>query len=264
MMIAIQDYYFYGAILLAFFALLISVLMYITIKNNAPDSFTHWRAKRSGNPVCRVHFKGKQTSDYIAEIKKEEKGLGSPYWLVPEVGIKFKPEADSIHFIEGSIPCCDYYEKMPKSVKLETVVAFSQLKDYFKNKLNIPIDGIEDLAFYVSSESDVSGAENAIADARVNSEETKTILRRYIKTVNANMEKIKSMRIDSGVFTWQTAMNALDSQIAYTSSALAHTIETVRAAERRKEENTKRDLILYAIIAFILAMALGALYIIMG
>jgi len=52
-------------------------------------------------------------------------------------------------------------------------VAYSQLRDYFK-KINVPVDGIEDLMFYISAESEISGIDSAIADARINSEETKT------------------------------------------------------------------------------------------
>ena len=231
----------------------------MSIKNNAPDAFDHWKAKRNGNVICRVHFRGKQTVDYVATIDKNEKGMGTPYWNVPKIGLKFKPEADSIHFIEGSVPCCDYYENIPKSIKIETAVAFSQLKDYFK-KIGIPIEGIEDLAFYISSETEISGAENAIKDARINSAETKEIIRKYISTVNQFKTKLKTMQLESGVFSWQTAMNALDSTIAYTSSSLIHTKETIRAAVKREEENKKKDLMLYAMVCFVLCLGVGALY----
>ena len=260
MLIVIQDYYLYGAVLLCFFMMMASVFLYMSIKNNAPDAFDHWKAKRQGKTICRVHFRGRQTTDYLAEIDKAEKEMGTPYWTVPKIGIKFKPEADSIHFIEGSVPCCDYYENTPKSIKVEMAVAFSQLRDYFK-KIGIPIDGIEDLAFYIASESEVSGAENAIKDARIESAETKNILRKYIATVKKHEAELKSMTLQSGVFTWQTSMNAIDSTIAYISSSLSHTKETIRAAVMRQEENKRKDLMLYAMVCFVMAMAVGALYV---
>lgn len=260
MLIAVQDWMFYGVAIVSVLLFMIAIMLYMTIKNNAPDAMVHWQAKRQGKPVCRVHFRGRTTNDYIATIDKSEKDMGTPYWTVPAVGLKFKPEADAIHFIEGSVPCCDYYENIPKSIKIDTAVAYSQLRDFFK-KIGIPIDGIEDLAFYISSESEVSGPTNAIADARINSDETKQVIRRFIDTTTKNKDKLKSMRLESGVFTWQTAMNALDSTIAYTSSSLTHTKETIRAAVMRQEENKKKDLMLYALICFILALAVGALYI---
>lgn len=264
MLIAIQDYYFYAALLFGMAGLFIAAFVYLMIRSNCPDAMDHWKAKRAGKVICRVHYRGKSTVDYIAEEDKSEREVGTTYWKVPRIGLKFKPEADSIHFIEGSVPCCDYYESMPKSIKLETAVAFSQLKDYFK-KIGIPIEGIEDLAFFVSSETDKNGYDEAIQDARIYSEETKQAIQKYIQVVNSNKEQLKTMRLESGVFTWQTAMNALDSTIAYTSASLTHTIETVRAAALRREENRKKDLIMYAIIAFILCIGAAAfLYAIKG
>lgn len=252
--IVIEEYYLYAALGISFLFFMGAVFIFMTLKANCPDTFDHWKAKRAGKPICRVHFRGKSTVDYIATVDKVEKDLGTPYWTVPGIGLKFKPESDAIHFIEGGIPCCDYYENIPKSIKIETAVAYSQLKDYFR-KIGIPIDGIEDLAFFISSESEVSNPETAIKDARINSEETKKILRRYISTVQANKDKLKNMRLESGVFTWQTAMNALDSTIAYTSSSLTHTKETIRAAFMRQEENKHKDYFMY--IVYFLMMCIG-------
>lgn len=260
-LMVIEEMYLYAALGVCGLMFFAAMAIFMTLKNNCPDVFDHWKAKRANSPICRVHYRGRTTVDYIATVDKAEKDLGTPYWTVPHIGLKFKPESDSIHFIEGSLPCCDYYENIPKSIKVETAVAYSQLKDHFK-KIGIPIDGIEDLAFYISSEAEVSGAENAILDARINSEETKEMMRKYIKTVKANQTQLKSMRLESGVFTWMTAMNALDSTIAYTSSSLTHTKETIRAALLRQEEKKIADLMKYAIIVFVLCLGVGALYII--
>lgn len=260
MLIAIEDYYLYAFGLICFFMMLYAGLTYSDIKKNCPDAMVHRKAAKSGLPVCRVHFRGRTTVDYIATIDKTEKEMSTPYWRVPELGIKFQPEADAIHFIENSIPCCDYYEKMPKSIKVEMVIAFSQVKDYFKKVLKIPIEGIEDLAFYIASESEISGVETALKDARISSPETKRILRNYINTINKHKEKLNALQLESGVFSWQTCMNAVDSIMGYTSSTMTHTIETVKAAERRKNEDKKKDFMLYAMVCFVLALAVGALY----
>ena len=260
MLVSIQDYYVYALIGISGLLFIASLFIFISIKRNCPDAFAHWEAARRGKTICRVHFRGKQTVDYIANIEKHEKDMGTPYWHVPKVGLKFKPEADAIHFIEGSIPCCDYFENIPKSVKVETAVCYSQLRDLLK-KLGIPIDGIEDLGFYVMSESERSDPETAIKDARVQSEETKTILRRLIQTIKQNKERIKSIQLDSGVFVWQTAQNALDSTMAYTSASLTHTVETVRAAERRQNAEGFKDYLKYGMFVFMACLGVGALYV---
>jgi len=253
-LIAIEEWYFYGAMLVAFFALLISVGIYMAVKNNAPDAFVHWKAKRNGDKVCRVHYRGRKCRDYIATVDKAEKEIGTPYWTVEDVGIKFKPEPGDIEFIEDTIPCCNYFENMPEAVKINQAVAFNQLKNHF-TKLGMPIEGIEDIAFYVASEAEGKPKDRAINNARIDSIETREHLKKYLDIISKYKTQLTSMKLESGVFSWQTAMNALDSVIAYTSSNLAHTKETIRAAIMRQEENKRKDYIMYAIIAFILALS---------
>ena len=253
-MMAVEDWQFYGVIVLGFLMMFGSGMLYFTLKNNAPDSFTHWKAARSGDSICRVHFRGKKCSDYIAYQDKEEKELGTNYWTVPELGIKFKPEPDEIEFIEGSTPCVNYYEKMPKGIKISEAIAFDNLKKYFR-KIGIPIDGIEDVALYVAQEAEKTPADRAIINAKVNSDETKQYLKKFLNVINSHKTELLALKNDSGPFSWRTGMFALDNTIAYTSAAISNTKEVIRAAERRKEENKRKDLILYAIIAVILAIA---------
>jgi hypothetical protein len=257
MIIAIEEWYVYGAIIISFFLFLISLFLYMSIKNNAPDAWTHWKAKKDGKQICRVHYKGRKCVDHIAEIDKAEKEIGTPYWTVPTVGIKFKPEPEDIEFIEGTVPCCNYFESIPEAQKIAQVVAFSHLKDYFA-KIGMPIDGIEDIALYVASESEKMPGDRAVFNAKIDSEETKKYLTKYLQTINANKKEIEKMKLQSGVFTWQIAMKALDSTIAYTSSHIAHMKETIRAAILRQEENKRKDYIMYAIIAFILCIGAAA------
>jgi hypothetical protein len=263
MIIAIQDWMLYGVVLVCFFMFLISIVLYISIKKNAPDAMVHWKAKRTGDMVCRVHYRGKKCIDYIATLDKAEKEIGTPYWTVPNIGIKFKPEPDDIEFIEGSVPCVNYYENIPEGQKIAHVKAYSELKDYFKS-IGLPIDGVEDVAFYVLSEAQKTTPEQAVKNAMIDSDETKVHVRKYLNAVENNKTEIEKMKLSSGIFTFQTAMKALDSTAAYTSSHIAHMKETIRAAIMRSEENKRKDYILYAIICFILAMAVGVLYILIN
>jgi len=261
-LIAIEEYYLYGAVAFAVLMLIASIMIVMTIRNNAPDAFSHWKASRTGQPICRIHYKGRKAVDHIATIEKSEKEVGTNYWTVPSLGLKFKPEPESIEFIEGSIPCVNYYENMPEGLKMHEVVAFSQLKDYFK-KIGIPIEGIEDIAFYVSAENEkVTDKNRAINNAKIDSAETRHIIKRYLETIEEHKPELKSIQLASGVFTWQTAMKALDSTIAYTSSHLGHTKETIRAAIMRQEENKRKDYIMYAIVGFILCIGAAALIVV--
>lgn len=238
--------------------ILISILlgMFIfTIHNNCPDVFTHWKAARNGKPICRIHFRGRKVKDVIADEDKDEKGMGTNYWKVPGVGLKFKPGTEDIEFIEGTIPCVNYFENSTVGIKTSEAVAYSELKDYFKNVLRVPIDGIESAALYVLQESEKKPSERAIKNTHIDSEETKKYLRRFLDAVKSKGAELKNLKIESGVFTYQTAMKALDGTIGFTSSHFSHAKEVIIAAALRKEEDSKKKMIEFAIIAVILAIA---------
>lgn len=254
-LMVIADWIFYGAMGVAVLLFIAAIGLYFAIRNNAPDAMEHWKAARSGNKICRVHYRGRKASDYIAHEEKEDKELGAPYWYVPTIGLKFKPEPEDIEFVEGSIPCVNYYENMTEPIKIKQAVAFSQLKDYFK-KIGMPINGVEDIAFYVSSENEkLSDKQRAMNNAKITSGETQAVIKKYLATVDAHKKELTDMKLESGLFTWQTAMRSLDSIMAFTSSHFANARETIRAAEKRKLENQDKNLMKYAIICVVLAIA---------
>lgn len=240
----------------------ILIVGFMGVTNNAPEALTHWKAARNGQNICRVHFRGKRVRDYIAEVDKAEKEIGTNYWAVPKIGLKFKPEPDDIEFIEGSIPCVNYYENIPEGMKIKQVVAFSQLKDFFRKK-KMPIDGYVRDAMFVGQEYEkikegTDAIQTAIDNSQIKDNNTQVALANFLNTIEENRSELENMKLESGIFTWQTAMNALDATIAFTSAQFAHAKEVIRAAEARKEELKKRDYMMYAIIAFIFCIGAAA------
>lgn len=247
--------------LLAFFGIVAFIGLYFAIRKNAPDALVHWKAKRKGLPICRVHYRGKRAVDYIAEQDKLEKDMGTPYWTVPDVGIKFKPASDDIEIIEGSIACANYYSNLTESMSIATAVAFSQLKNWF-GKHKMPIDTIEDVAMTVAADYIKTGDKNrAISNVKIDSEKTREYLLKYLEVIDHNEVELSRLKLEAGVFTFQTSMRALDAVNAWTSTHAEHLKSAVRTAALRQNENenaSKRNLILYAIVGFILCIGAAA------
>lgn len=223
-----------------------------SIKRNCPEAWTHWQANNKNKVICRVHYKSGEYDDYIGEIDKDEKGLATNYWKVPEVGLKFKPV--EVERGPGGLPVANYFEKTPKNIALREAIAYNQLKDYFR-KIKVPIDGIEQQALYVLQESEKIPAERAIDSLTTDSKELKEYLRKYLLVVREKKNELKGMMLETGAFGFQTAMKALDDTIAFNGAYMAHAKEVIIAAALRKEEDGKKKLIEMAIIAVILAIA---------
>ncbi len=261
MIIGVDAYQFYGLIGLAVLMIIAFIGLYQAISKNAPDAMTHWKAKRKNQPICRVHYRGRKAVDYVATIEKLEKDMGSPYWSVPDVGLKFKPRSEDIETIEGSIPCANYYTNLTEAMSIAQIVAFSQLKDWFA-KMKMPIDSIEGIALYTAQEYIKTGDKmKALANAKIESKETKVYLLKYLNLIDIHRKELEKMKIETGIFTFQTAMKAMDEINAMTSSHVEHLQKVVRAAALRQAEDAnakKRELIYMAIVGFILCIGAAA------
>lgn len=259
MLIAIELTYLALGVGIPAMLMFVFAYLYLSLNKKLPDIKAHTEAIEKNKSICRVHYAGRKCADYIATVDKLEGEIGTPYWTVPQLGIKFKPEADQIEFIEGSVRCVNYFENMLEAQKTDVSVAFSQMKDYFK-KIGCPIDSIEDVAFLVAAENEKLGdSTKAIKNSKINSKETEKYVRRYLDAIKAHKVELEKIKLQSGVFTYQTSIKALDSMVAFTSAHAAHMKEVIKAAVMRQEDQKRKDYIMYAIIAFILAMAGGVL-----
>jgi hypothetical protein len=146
-------------------------------------------------------------------------------------------------------------------MSIAQIVAFNQLKNWF-GKMHMPIDTIEGIAMYVAQEYVKTGSkERAMQNARINSKETKAYLLKYLELIDAHSKELEYMKLESGVFSFQTAMKALDEIDATTSSHVEHLKKVVRAAALREQEDAnakKRELIYMAIVGFILCIGAAA------
>ncbi len=255
-MIALEDWQALALAGIVGLCIMGSVTVFFSIRNNAPDAFTHWKAARNGSVICRVHYRGGKVKDYIGEIDKDEKGMGTNYWKVPDVGEKFKPTPDQIEFIEGSIPCVNYFENAMPGTKLNEIVAYLRLKNYF-NKKGISTEGIEKDAFFVLAETEKLNSDDAhaIANTKIKSSPTRKYLLEFLEAAHKNEAELKTLRNESGLFSYQTAIKAIDTVVGFNSASFSHAKEVIIAAALRKEEDRGKKFMEYAIIAVILAIA---------
>jgi hypothetical protein len=70
-------------------------------------------------------------------------------------------------------------------------------------------------------------------------------------------EEIQKQKVQSGLFTYQTIVRALDATMAYTSANLSFTKTAIEAYVRQQMNANTKNLILYFIGAFILCLGAG-------
>ncbi len=263
--VIINKYVLYGIVFFAVMMFAALILYHLQMKKVAPEAFVFRDAAKLKRPVVMVHYPDSNVDFDIPTIAEEEKDLGTPYWEVKRVGIKFRdPSGRAVERIGGRVPMYHYFMNSPAPLGMAEVVAYSQLSDYFKS-IGMAMDNVESTILYVLAENEKHGEETAIGNTKITSDETKKHIQKYLDVVKKNRNAIENQKLTSGIFTFQTAMRALDSTMAFTSAQAQHMKAVVRTAILRQEEDKskrQRELIIYGIVCFIVAMAVIALMIV--
>lgn len=267
MMISVSLSLFVGLFMWGLFATLALLIFVVLIKRFAPEAFLFWRARRKGKPLCLVHYPEGVVRAYIPT---EEKGNPSAlnYWYVGNVGIKFRSRVVAEKW-NGRIPLFHYFMNIPEPIATAEAAAISQLKDFLKEKGH-DISNVEDIAYFVLSryekylgklKNEDEAMMQTLRDLGLDNEETVQRMIELLKTVEACRDEVEQLKLKSGVFTYQTAVTALDSLSAYTSANVAHTKAVLESAIRENMASEVKDYIKYGIMIFLACLGLGVLFI---
>jgi len=262
-MIAVSEMLILGLVLVIIGLIFTIVFIIVDFKKNAPEAFIISKARRKKLPITLVHYPEGTVRPYIPKVDNTNPEVSSPTFIVGNAGIKFRnPDGKKIERWNGDIPLLNYFVNTPESVATFDAVAHDQLKDWLK-KEGYDIENIEDIAFYVLSEFERTGDINrALKNAKIDNEEKKKTMIDFLTFVESRKKDIKDLKLESGVFTYKTAVRALDSVIAYTSSNVAHAKSVWEASLRRKLANENRDLVAMAIVFLIICIGLATFYMI--
>lgn len=235
------------------------LMFFLMIKKQAPEALLFMKARRKKVPVVMVHYPEGTVQPYIPKMQMDKDAeVPAIHYVVGNVGIKFRnPDGSKTERWMGEVPMFHYFRNIPEAVATTEAIAYSQLKDYFKEK-GVDISGIEDVAFYVLSEVERSGnVKKALHNAQIDNQETMKQVLQFLNFVKANKKEIQDLKLKSGIFTYQTAVRALDSVIAYTSSNVAHMKSVIEASLRHEMNSGVSDMIKYGIFLFLASLGAG-------
>lgn len=258
-MIAVSEVVLFGLILTIIGLGFGILLLFLSMKKNAPEAFLFMKARRKKMPMVFVHYPEGTVVPSIPQIQRGSPA-SSPEYIIENTGIKFRnPDSRKAERWFGDITIHNYFRNMPEEVSVKDVVAMDQLKELF-GRNNVSIENIEDIAFYVLSEVEKTGdVKRALQNAGIRDEETAMKLLRFLKFVDEHKEEIKKEKLESGIFAYQTAVTALDRVMAYTSANLSHAKSVWEAMIRNQLSNRVKDLMTYGIFLFVLCLGVGAL-----
>lgn len=263
MAIAITEPLLMGLILTIVILAFVLLMFFLMIKKDAPEALLFMKARRKKLPIVLVHYPEGTVMPSIPKVDRKARS-SSPEYEVENAGIKFRnPDGRKSERWFGDIIIHNYFRNIPEEVAISDVVAYSQLKDYFKEQ-DMSIENIEDIAFYVLSEVEKTGdIQRALRNAKIDNEETAGRILEFLKFVREHRDEIINQKLKSGIFTFQTAITALDRCIAYTSANVAHAKSVWEAMVRNQMADKTRDLILLGTFLFMLCLGVAAIVVVM-
>jgi hypothetical protein len=230
------------------------------IKRWAPEAALFKQARQQKKPLVVTHFQNNTAVPAIPKIQKmeDDDGVVVPFYTIPKVGLKFKDSSGTkAEKWFGDITIYHHYELTPEPISTAFAVAFSQFKDLLR-KNKIDIEGMEDVAFYAISEHEkLKDIEETLKSINIPNTETRMKIREMLEYIDKFKKDIQKEKLQSGLYTYQTVVRALDATMAYTSANLAFTKTAIEAYVRQQLNQSSKNLMLYFIGAFILALAAG-------
>jgi hypothetical protein len=259
-MIVVPEILVFGLVVIIVMVGLSAFLIFVDFKKNAPEAFIFKKARKVKLPVLFLHY-----SDGALKIvlPTKEKGKGNPaptgmsYYVVPPVGIKFRDlDGTKTEHMRG-VQVLHYFPNIPEPISTQQAIAYSQLKDYLREK-GIDISGIENIAFLIASDVEkMKNVERAIKNAQVGDAETHEKIIEFLTFIDENRKEIEAMHLKSGIFTYRTVVSALDSIIAYTSANVAHTKAVMESWLRQELRGEVTEWIKYGMFLFLAALGAG-------
>lgn len=238
---------YYGLIFIGILSPILSIFAYIQVRRTVPWAFVMYNAFKSNMPIIWKHGAKAHAEVEIPIIDPEirdDKGIPVTYFRVPKWGLKFPDNAaDQAELLHGKVKVIHYFRNYTRPVSTVEVRAMDDLKEWFKSK-GLNITNFEDIIFTLLKDPDQSEQIiKELDDSNVDSEETKEVVKKALEILQANNNEVKNMMVRDGIFTYETAMNAIEKALAYTSSDLARTKVAIEANEAVKhQEDAKKDL----------------------
>lgn len=230
------------------------------MKRWSPEAVLFKEARQKKKPIVVTHFQNNTAVPAIPKVEKmeDDDGVVVPFYTIPKVGLKFKDSSGTkAEKWFGDITVYHHYELTPEPISTAFAVAFSQFKDLLR-KNKIDIDGMEDVAFYAISEHEkLKDIEETLNSINIPNTETRIKIKEMLEYIERFKKDIQKEKIQSGLYTYQVVVRALDATMAYTSANLAFTKTAIEAYVRQQINQQNKNLMLYFIGAFILALAAG-------
>ncbi len=250
------------------------VMILLKIWKSAPEAFLLMRARSKRMPLIMMHYPNNVVKLHYPKLEKGVENIAN-YYSVDGGNYKFwDASGQNYEKLNGDVTLYHVMVNTTETVNARISAMLSQVERHLR-QVGLPIDGMQDLFFYVLSQTDKEDEENpgrkptvdeVLERIRVKDEATRRRIREVILYIQEHKSLIETLNpyLKPIPFSFQTIVRSWDNLIAFTSKNFVQAKSIIETAAKRDAGAQSSEVLKYALGAIIVLAGMVFVFKAMG
>jgi hypothetical protein len=233
------------------------IMLLLKIWKSAPEAFLLMRARSKRMPLVMMHYPNNVVKLHYPKLEKGVENIAN-YYTVDNGNYKFwDASGQNYEKLNGDITLYHTMVNTTESVNARISAMMSQVERHLR-QVGMPIDGMQDLFFYVLSQTDKDDDEHpgqkptvdeVLERIRVKDDATRKRIREVILYIQEHREIIETLNpyLKPIPFSFQTIVRAWDNMMAFTSKNFTQAKSIIETAAKRDAGSQSSEVLKYAL-----------------
>lgn len=270
---------FWGLIMVLGFVVMGAVIFYLKLKRMVPEAFVLMQARERKIPVIMYHYPNNVTKLVFPELEAKVEDIAN-YFKADGVYKFWDASGQNYERLNGDVTLYHVLSNVPETVNHKIAAIMSQIEAFLKNS-GYPIDGMQDLFFYVLSEAEKEYEEiqeggetitkkrtldDVLAGIRLDDVETKKRVKAAVEFLQGHRDEFEQLvpYFRPVPFSFQTMIRSWDNLMAFTSKNFMQAKTIIETAVRREGNLQQSQILMYAFGTVIVLAGMVFLFKAMG
>lgn len=254
---------FWGLVIVLLMVVMVGVIFYFKLKRTVPEAFVLMQARDRKIPVIMYHYPNNVTRLVFPELEAKVEDIAN-YFKADGVYKFWDSSGQNYERLNGDVTLYHVLSNVPETVNHKIAAIMSQVEAFLKNS-GFPIDGMQDLFFYVLAEAEKEFDEiqedgvtvvtkkrtldEVLAGIRLDDLETQTRVKAAVKHLQENKEEFSQLvpYFRPVPFSFQTMIRSWDNLMAFTSKNFMQAKTIIETAVRRENNTQTSQVLIYAL-----------------
>lgn len=254
---------FWGLVMVLGLVVLIAFIYYMKLKRTVPEAFVLMQARDRKIPVIMYHYPNNVTRLVFPELESKVEDIAN-YFKADGVYKFWDSSGQNYERLNGDVTLYHVLSNVPETVNHKIAAIMSQVEAFLKNSGH-PIDGMQDLFFYVLAEAEKEFEEiqednvtivtkkrtldEVLGGIRLDDLETKSRVKEAVEFLQNNREEFSQLvpYFRPVPFSFQTMIRSWDNLMAFTSKNFMQAKTIIETAVRRETNTQTSQVLIYAL-----------------